>query len=64
MAIEAGKLPNLLFENQAMASHRVMAAVLGGILKLPPVKQSMASEQMQSRYLVKLIDWGKKRILN
>jgi ferredoxin len=64
MAIEAGKLPNLLFENQAMLSHRVMASVLGGILKLPPVKQAMASEQMQSRYLVKLIDWGKKRVLN
>jgi ferredoxin len=64
MAIEAGKLPNLLFENQAMVSHRVMAAVLGGILQLPPVKQAMASEQMQSRYLVKLIDWGKKRVLN
>lgn len=64
MAIEAGKLPNLLFENQAMVSHRVMAAVLGGILRLPPVKQVMASEQMQSRYLVKLIDWGKQRVLN
>lgn len=64
MAIEAGKLPNLLFENQAMVSHRVMAAVLGGILKLPPVKQAMASEQMQSRYLLKLIDWGKKRVMN
>jgi len=64
MAIEAGKLPNLLFENQAMVSHRVMAAVLGGILTLPPVKQAMASEQMQSRYLLKLIDWGKKRVMN
>ena len=41
-----------------------MAAMLGGILALPPVKQAMASEQMQSRYLLKLIDWGKKRVMN
>jgi hypothetical protein len=28
-----------------------MAAILGVILKLPPVKQIMASRQMKSRYL-------------
>jgi hypothetical protein len=33
MAIERGKLQNLIFDNQAMASHRAMAAVLGVILK-------------------------------
>ncbi len=32
-----------------------MAAVLGGILKLPPVKQAMASKQMKSRYVETLI---------
>ena len=45
MAIERGMLPNLIFDNQALASHRVMAAILGGILRLPPVNQAMASEQ-------------------
>ncbi len=59
MAVERGMLPNLIFDNQALASHRVMAAVLGGILRLPPIKQAMASEQVRSRYLVKLLDWGK-----
>jgi hypothetical protein len=58
MAIERGMLPNLIFDNQALTSHRVMAAILGGILRLPPVKQAMASEQVRSRYLVKLLDWG------
>jgi hypothetical protein len=32
-----------------------MAAVLGVILKLPPVKQALASKQMKSRYLETLI---------
>jgi NAD-dependent dihydropyrimidine dehydrogenase PreA subunit len=55
MAIERGKLQNLIFDNQALASHRAMAAVLGVILRLPPVKQAMASRQMKSRYLETLI---------
>ncbi len=55
MAIERGKCQNLLFDNQAFLSHRVMAAVLGVILKLPPAKQILASKQFKSRYLVALI---------
>jgi ferredoxin len=55
MAIERGKLQNLVFDNQALASHRAMAAVLGVILRLPPLKQAMASRQMKSRYLETLI---------
>jgi len=51
MAIERGKLQNLIFDNHALASHRAMAAVLGVILRLPPAKQIMASRQMKSRYL-------------
>jgi len=51
MAIERGKLQDLIFDNQALASHRAMAAILGVILKLPPLKQVMASQQMKSRYL-------------
>jgi len=55
MAIERGKLQNLIFDNQALASHRAMAAILGVILKLPPLKQVMAGRQMKSRYLETLI---------
>jgi len=51
MAIERGKLQNLLFDVQAHWNHRAMAAILGVILKLPPLKQAMASRQMKSRYL-------------
>lgn len=56
MAIERGKLQNLIFDNQYLFSHRAMAAILGVILKLPPVKQVMASKQMKSRYLTALIE--------
>lgn len=55
MAIERGKLQNLIFDNRALFSHRAMAAILGVILKLPPVKQAMASHQIKSRYLEALI---------
>ena len=54
-AIERGQLQDLIFDNRALASHRAMAAILGVILRLPPIKQAMASQQMRSRYLEKLI---------
>ena len=57
MAIERGKLQDLIFDNRLLGSHRAMAAIVGAILRLPPVKRVLASEQMKSRYLVKLIDW-------
>ncbi len=55
MAIEKGMLQELIFDNQALKSHRAMSAILGVILKLPPVKQTMASQQMKSVYLAKLL---------
>jgi ferredoxin len=55
MAIERGKLQNFIFDNQVLKSHRALAAVLGVILKLPPIKQAMASQQMKSSYLDALI---------
>ena len=57
MAIERGKLQNLIFDNQVLWSHRALAAVLGVILKLPPVKQILASKQVKSRYMENLINW-------
>ena len=55
-AIERGMLQDLIFDNRALASHRAMAAILGVILKLPPAKQIMASRQLGSRYLERLIE--------
>ena len=56
MAIERGKLQNLIFDNQVLWSHRALAAVLGVILKLPPVKKALVSEQIGSRYIRRLCE--------
>lgn len=55
MAVERGMLQNLIFDNHVLWSHRALAAVFGVILKLPPIKQALASEQVKSRYLQRLI---------
>ena len=55
MAIERGDLQNLIFDNRVLWNHRALAAVLGVILRLPPLKRAMASEQFKSRYVENLI---------
>ncbi len=64
MAIERGKLQNLIFDNQVLWHHRALAAVLGAILKLPSIKQVLASEQIKSRYLEVMITSYNNRSLN
>jgi len=61
MAVERGTLQHLVFDNHALASHRAMAAVLGAILQLSPVKRTMASRQLGSRYLDALIEWNERK---
>ena len=56
MAIERGGLEHLIFDNRVLFSHRAMAALLGAILKLPPVKRLLACQQIKSRYLGRLIE--------
>ena len=55
MAIERGNLHDLVFDKQAFFSHRAMAAMLWVILKMPPLKQALASRQFKSKYLEGLI---------
>jgi len=54
MALEKGTLQELIFD-KATTSHRALALVFGGILKLPPVKRALATKQVKSRYLENLI---------
>jgi hypothetical protein len=51
----SSKLQHLIFDNHVLLSHRALAAVFGVILKIPPVKQGLASKQVKSRYLEALI---------
>jgi ferredoxin len=56
MAIERGTLQHLIFDNRVLFSHRAMAAVLGAILKLPPIQQSLANAQLRSRFVDYLLN--------
>ena len=51
MALERGKLQHLIWDNRESLGHRAMAAVVGAILRLPPVKQTLARSQLGSHYL-------------
>ena len=54
-AIETGKLQELIFDKKALSNHRAMAAILSVILNLSPVRQALASKQMKSVYLDRLL---------
>ena len=55
MALERGKLQDVVFDNRLLWSHRALAAFFGAILRLPPVKRLAAREQVRSRYLEALV---------
>ncbi|NPV85296.1 MAG: 4Fe-4S dicluster domain-containing protein [Anaerolineae bacterium] len=51
MAVERGQLQHLIFDNHVLWSQRTLATFLGALLKLPPLKRLLASQQVRSRYL-------------
>jgi len=55
MAVERGTLQDLLFDDRALWNHRAMAAILGAVLKLPPLKQRLANREIRSRYVEALL---------
>ena len=55
MAIERGGFAELLVDGQASFGYRAVAAILGVLLKMPPLKQALASRQVKSRYLEALL---------
>ena len=55
MATERGLLQELIFDNKVLFSHRLLAGVLGSILKMPVLKRSLAQAQLKSRYIEALI---------
>ena len=48
------------FDNKALSSHRVIAAILSAILKLPPAKRTLANQQVKSIYLDRLLSINDK----
>jgi ferredoxin len=55
MAVERGTLQHLVFDNQVLWSHRAAAALLGAVLRLPPLKQRLAAQQLRSRFVESLL---------
>lgn len=55
MALERGTFAELLVDGQATVGHRAVAAILGTLLRMPPIKQALATKQMKSRYLEALV---------
>ena len=52
MAIEKGQLQNLIFDNEALTSHRAMGAILSSILKLEPAKRALANGVESAQMLI------------
>lgn len=50
-SLERGTLQNVLFVNPQSASHSFMRGLVGGFLRLPPVKKSLMSDTLRSRFL-------------
>ena len=49
--LDKGTLANQIFDNPHSLTQKTMRAVLGGFLRLPPVKQALMSEALRSRFL-------------
>lgn len=49
--LERGTLQNQIFGNPEKLSHKMVKGILGGFLKLSPVKRALMSEALRSRFL-------------
>lgn len=49
--LERGTLQNHIFDDPGNLTHKVMRAVLGAFLGLPPVKRALMSDLLRSRFL-------------
>ena len=50
-AIDEGKLQNYIFDNTDLWTHNTLRKLLGVLLGLPPIKQVLANQQLQSRFV-------------
>jgi Fe-S-cluster-containing hydrogenase component 2 len=49
--LERGTLQKQLFDEPDRVSHKVMRGIVGGFLRLPPVKRALMSDTLRSRFL-------------
>lgn len=60
MAVEQGKLANLLFDPEDGLTAQTANVLLGAILRLPPAKQLLARESLRSRFVDWILSGAKK----
>ena len=49
--LERGTLQNQLFDDPGSLSHKAMRGIVGGFLRLAPVKKALMSDELRSRFL-------------
>jgi len=49
--LEKGTLQNLFFDNPRSVTHAFMRSLVGGFLRLPPVKRALMSDELRSTFL-------------
>jgi hypothetical protein len=49
--LERGTLQNQIFVDPAKISHAFLRSLLGGFLRLPPVKRALMSDSLRSSFL-------------
>ena len=49
--LERGTLQNQLFDDPGSLSHKAMRGIVGGFLRLPPVKKALMTDALRSRFL-------------
>lgn len=50
-SLERGNLQNFIFDSPEAVTHRVMRGLIGGFLRLSPVKKALMSDQLRSAFL-------------
>jgi hypothetical protein len=61
MAIERGKLADLIFDDPGKLSHRALGRILGALEKTSPVKAMMAAQSLNSSFLKGIVKQAKKK---
>ena len=61
MALERGKLADLLFDNPEKMSQRALGKVIGVLEKTAPFKAAMAKETLKSSFLDALVKGARKK---
>ncbi|HXY55434.1 MAG TPA: 4Fe-4S dicluster domain-containing protein [Nitrospirota bacterium] len=61
MAIERGKLADLIFDDPERLSHRALGRVLGALEKTEPLKAVMAAQSLNSSFMKRIVKAAKKK---